>query len=70
MRTSEAAKILGCDPRSVRLMIERGELKAQLKPSKYEYDIPLSEVRRAKREYDKSPPTKGRPRGKKVNGTS
>lgn len=66
MRTSEAAKILGCDPRSVRLMIESGKIKANLKPSKYEYDIPEAEVRRAKREYEQSPPTKGRPRGKKV----
>lgn len=70
MRTGEAAKILGCLPRSVRNMIERGALKAELKPTKLEYDISPEEVQRVKDAYEQSPPRKGRPRGKKFKSAS
>jgi excisionase family DNA binding protein len=55
MTTEEAAKILQCDPRTIRYMIERGSINAQkLDPSaKSVYRIPHTEIERILRERAK-----------------
>jgi hypothetical protein len=63
MTPSEAAKVIGCNPRYVRTLIQQDKLSAQLiwkTDLSCEYDIKLSEVRR----YAKTKQSRGWPRGK------
>lgn len=67
MTTTQAAKVIGCDPSSVRRMIRNKTIK-QVKKMKYPdgtfaYDVPEEEARRV-RDLPKAE-KRGYPRGKK-----
>ena len=64
MTVRETAKLIGCTPRHVRVLIKNSKLKAKIVGSTPDYfghyDIPLQEARR----FASIPQSKGWPRGK------
>ena len=68
MTPSKAAEVIGCTPRHVRALIQRGKLAAKKVHSDsapyFRYEITAAEARR----YAREPQTRGFPRGGKRIG--